>query len=309
MLAAGRAARLLWMGGGIDAFSGSRQVRRDCCTWWRPWGSSTAGIQLYIVLTDTLLYEISTERLRDRVLLCDQDARGLDSMIAASLAKAREAGDEWVERSEALRWEILRGESARSAPRFAMKRSFTLQDILDTLAEVGDACLSHDTAMGRLGSVVHAPRDEAGFSRIRGMDKRSFFDYLQAHLSSPGLLEALPMEARNGFMKVAAEHGLTPSPRFIPDRGWLAYGIELAGRAYVPWKLWRVGDQEADAHKPANPFFDNLYIAFMAIGDGIISCDKDLLALSWVCWPEKRRHILGYDSANHQPTQFRPDWV
>lgn len=265
--------------------------------------------QFSFVLTDTLLYEIATERLADRDLLGEQDARRLDGRIAASLAKAREAGDAWVERSEALRWEVVHGQSARFALRLIMKQSFSLEDILETLKKVGNACLSHDAGMGRLASVAHAPGDDAEFKKVRGMDQRSFFDYLQGQLSSPRFLEALPVEARSGFVEVAAKHGLTVSPSFVPDRDWLAYGIELASRAYLPWKFWRVGDEAPDLRKPPNPFFDNLYIAFMAIGDGIISCDKDLLKLSWVCWPEKREHILRYDTITHTPVPFQPDWA
>ncbi len=265
--------------------------------------------QFSFILTDTLLYEIATERLADRDLLCEQDTRRLDGRIAASLAKAREAGDAWVDRSDALRWEVVHGQSARSAPRDVMKESFSVQHILDALGEVGNACLSHDAEMGRIASVQHATGDEAAFKHVRGMDVRSFFEHLEGQLSSPGFLEALPMEARGGFVDVAAKHGLKVSSSFVPDRDWLAYGFELSNRAYLPWKFWRVGDGEADRLKPANPFFDNLYIAFMALGDGIMSCDRDLLRLSWVCWPEKRDHIFRYDTDTHTPDQFKPDWL
>jgi len=119
----------------------------------------------------------------------------------------------------------------------------------------------------------------------------------------------LPMEARSGFSDVAANHGIAVSPSFVPDRDWLAYGIELVNRAYLPWKFWRVGDEQADTRKPANPFFDNLYIASMALADGIISCDRDLLRLSWVCWPEKRDNIFRYDTNTHTPNRFKPGWL
>ena len=117
------------------------------------------------------------------------------------------------------------------------------------------------------------------------------------------------MEARSGLVEVAAKHGMEVSPSFVPDRECLAYGIELANRAYLPWKFWRVGDDKADPLKPANPFFDNLYIASMALGDGIISCDRDLLRLSWICWPEKRDDIFRYDTNTHTPNRFQPDWL
>ena len=61
--------------------------------------------------------------------------------------------------------------------------------------------------------------------------------------------------------------------------------------------------------KGANPFFDILYIAFMAIGDRVISCDKDLLGLAWVCWTEKRGCIFRYDTDSHTPKCFQPDRV
>ena len=259
------------------------------------------------ILTDTLLYEISSERLEERRAPCESGARGLDGRIAACLARAREAGDEWAEMSQALRWEVLHGKSAKYAPRLLMKPSFSLQDILDARKEVGDECLDQEAVMGRIASVAREPQDDTEFSKMRRMDKRSFLHYLQGYVSSRDLLEAVSIQARVAFAEVAANHGLKASPCFVPDRGWLAYGVELVNRAYVRWKFWRVGDQVADPRKPANPFFDLLYIAFMAIGDGIISCDEDLLTLSWACWAEKRQHILRFDSASGSPRQFQPD--
>ena len=266
--------------------------------------------QLSFVLTDKpLFYEIATERVGDRALLSEQDAQRLHGRIAASLAKARKAADEWLEMREALRWEMVEGKSARCAPKLVMEQSFSVQDMLDIVNKLKNECLSEEAEMGRLASFVHLPEDDAEFETVRGNDRRTFFDYLEKLLSSPPLLKALPVQARSNYVEVAAKRGLTVSPSFIPDRGWLAYGIALANLAYLPWKFWRVGDGEADPRKPANPYFDILYIACMAIADGIISCDTDLLRLSWVCWPEKREHILRYHTRTHAPKQFQPDWV
>ena len=89
---------------------------------------------------------------------------------------------------------------------------------------------------------------------------------------------------------------------------WFSFGMALVGEAFRQWKLWKYGDEPADTKKPANPFYDTMYIAFMAIADGIVSADKNLLKLAWACWPDKREYIYDYDMREHRIIPFQPKW-
>ena len=82
----------------------------------------------------------------------------------------------------------------------------------------------------------------------------------------------------------------------------------LVSKVFRDWKLWKYRDEPADPKKPANPFYDTMYIAIMAIAEGVISMDKNLLKLAWACWPDKREHIYDYDMHEHQIIPFEPKW-
>lgn len=261
------------------------------------------------LLTNTLLYEIASEKLDERERMAVEQRKKLDARIAATLAKAREAGDEWTERNSALTWEIVEGTPARNAPKLVMRDEFTASTMLECTYSVQQECLAQDRQMGKLASFVHEPEDEEIFKELRSKDEVSLFHWVETYVSGDELHHTLALETRAGFSQVGQADGLEVSASFLPGRDWLSYGVTLASRAYLPWKFWRVGDSVADTKKPANPFFDNLYIAFMAIADGVLSADKNLLKLAWACWPEKRENMFEYDMSEKQVRLFKPRWA
>ena len=262
------------------------------------------------LLTDTLLHEIGTEKLgQDKNLSVAEESRA-NGRIRATLQKAmEEAGSTWVERECALRWELEHGVSAavEDAPRFNL-RDTALPEILSCLSERYKPCLEYEVRIGRLASTGHAPADEEYFQGVRRLKERELFEQLRRDHCSPEGRIRIAKEAKDAIGQGAKERGYQVVTSFDPGPGWLAFGMILSKMVFLPWKFWRYGDQPADRRKPANPWFDTDYVAYMAIADGLLSADRDQLKLAWACWPEKESLICRLDTQDHTISPFRPEW-
>ena len=262
------------------------------------------------LLADTLLYEIGTEKLgQDKNLSVAEESRA-NGRIRATLKKAmEEAGNTWVDRESALRWELERGVSAavENAPRFNLLDT-ALPEILSCSSGLYGQCMEYEVPIGRLASTAHAPADEESFQRVRRLNERELFEQLRRDHCSPEGRMRIAKEAKEAIAQRAKERGYQVVPSFDPGPGWLAFGMILSKMVFLPWKFWRYGDQPADRGKPANPWFDTDYIAYMAIADGLLSADRNQLKLAWACWPEKESWIYCLDTQDHTISQFRPEW-
>jgi hypothetical protein len=93
---------------------------------------------------------------------------------------------------------------------------------------------------------------------------------------------------------------------FCPQPDWYTFGWFRAQQAYIHWKYACHGDNVPS--EPANIAFDMTYVAHMAVLDGLLSCDGDMLKLAWACWPEKRQDIHTLDRASGEIVAYRPAW-
>jgi hypothetical protein len=273
-------------------------------------GGLLSTLHCAFLLTDTLLFEIGTEKLgRDRNLSVAEESRA-NGRIRATLKKAmEEAGNTWIERESALRWELESGESAavENAPRFNLHDT-ALPLILSCSSGLYAQCMEYEVPIGRLASTAHAPSDEEYFQCVRRLKERELFDLLRRDHCSPEGRIRIAKVAKEAIGQRAKERGYQVVPSFDPGPGWLAFGMVLSKTVFLPWKFWRYGDEPADRDKPANPWFDMHYIAYMAIADGLLSADMKQLKLAWACWPEKESSIYSLDTQDHTISQFRPEW-
>ena len=262
------------------------------------------------LLTDTLLFEIGTEKLGQDKALSAAGEAPRSRRITATLKRAmEEAGNTWVDRKSALKWELERGLSAGvdNAPRFSLTDG-ALPEIMSCSTGLYQQCMEQEVLAGNLASTAHAPGDEESFQRVRRMREHELFEQLRRDNCSPEGRIRIAREAKEAIGQRAKERGYQVVPSFDPGPGWLAFGMILSKMVFLPWKLWRYGDEPADRGQPANPWFDTEYIAYMAIADGLLSADKNQLKLAWACWPEKESSIYSFDMQDHSISQFRPEW-
>ena len=262
------------------------------------------------LLTDTLLFEIGTEKLGQNAIASAAEEGPRNGTIAARLYRAmEEAGNTWVDRESALRWELERGVSAavEGAPRCSLVDT-ALTEILSCSGGLYRECMEYEVPLGHLASTAHAPGDEESFQWVRGLGERELFEQLRRDYSSPVGRSRIAKEAKGAIGQRAKERGWQVVPSFNPGPGWLAFGMTLSKRVFFPWKFWRYGDDPANRGKPANPWFDMDYIAYMAIAHGLLSADRNQLKLAWACWPEKESSIYSLSTQDHTISQFHPEW-
>jgi len=258
------------------------------------------------LLPDVLLHEIMTENLDKRQTLASHQIDRLDNMIHANMRRATtEAGNHWIAKDEAVAWEIVEGRSARYAPTMNIQH---VTSIYILSKEEMQNCLDDDARLGDITAAEHATEDDAWFAWVRTLKEKVLFEYLANTLSSEEAVRSIGEKARIDRTKDGISRGLVVSPNFKPTHEWFSFGINLAVDAFLKWKFWKYGDARSDTKKPANPFYDTMYIATIAIADGIISGDKNLLKLAWACWPDKRGNIYDYDTQEHQIIPFEPQW-
>lgn len=262
------------------------------------------------LLTDTLLFEIGTEKLGQDEALCVAGKAPRSRRITATLKKAmEEAGNTWVDRESALKWELERGVSAGvdDAPRYNLLDT-ALPEILSISNGLYGQCMEYEMLAGNLASTAHAPGDEAAFKWVHRLSEHAFFEQLRRDHCSPEGRVRIAKEAKDTIGQRAKELGYQVVQGFDPGPGWLVFGMILSKMVFLPWKLRTYGDEPADRGKPANPWFDTEYIAYMAIADGLLSADKNQLKLAWACWPEKESSIYYFDTQDHKISHFHPEW-
>jgi hypothetical protein len=262
------------------------------------------------LLTDTLLHEIGTERLGQNKPLSGAEGSRANGRVRANLKKAvEEAGNTWVDRESAIRWEIERGVSAgvADAPRFRLSDT-PAPDILSIVNDHYAECMQYELQTGRLASTAHLPADEAQFQRFRRLRPAEFLEKLRRDHCTAEERNRIAKEAKDTIGQGGKERGYQVAPSFDPGPGWLAFGMILAKMVFLPWKFWRYGDESADRRKPANPWFDTEYISYMAIADGLLSADRNQLELAWACWPEKASSIFSFNTQDYTISPFRPEW-
>lgn len=245
------------------------------------------------LLTHTLLYEIYTADCRHE----------------GNLEKLRLIDQVWLrDMPDALRWEIVKGQSSRRMPKLPpILSTFGVSNIQRLRKEYEDDIRQYETMMANLASFQSTEAPDEDPAKLRRMQKTEFFRYLDDYLSSQEVRAKIAESARRGYSELAAREGLTISSAFLPQENWLSFGMELCISAYKKWKLWRVGDEIADTRKPQNAIFDLQYIAAMTCADGLITGETDILRIAWLCWPRKRKHILRY-TGQGDPETFQPDW-
>lgn len=260
------------------------------------------------LLTDTLHHEIFTEKLDQWDSLCPDERTKTRQRIHASFRKAQEgAGNLWVDNERALGWEITEGCSARHAPTRSI--SFTFTPSNDMFSEEWKReCLKYDAKRGKLMSVVHAPVDQNVFERVRSLREEELFHQVRQDYSSERFRNSFALDAKTGFSEHGARRGLKVAPGFAPGAGWFSFGIIMASFAYLRWKFWKYGDDPPDRKSPANPYFDMVYVSYIAIADGILSSDKNLLKIAWACYPEKEEDLYEFDTQTHEIATFKPQW-
>ena len=264
------------------------------------------------LLTTTLLAELGTEDIVERVSITDEARQSLDKRIEARFDKAiKAAGNEWLDHIEAMKWEVTEGRSARLAPRVQIRGALEIPKLLD--GKTVQNCLAFDSAKASFASFaapVGSESDNQELADFRKIPEEDFFCRL-AHGLGP---VKSPAEIRKTALELAQKgekrHGWKKSPCFFPCRDWFIYGIALAHMAYLPWKLWKHGNEVP--RKAANAAYDLYYIGFMAIADGLLSSDKNMLKLAWAVWPDKRQNICEYEDKKirvYVPTWATPSGV
>ena len=253
------------------------------------------------LLPDVLGEEIGLEAIESDT----PSSPGRKARADASLRKCtQEAGNEWVERMEAVRWEAVNACSAHLMPRSPIQET-SLQD-----ADVPDAVRAESLQlkknMADWASITHDAEDEIPFKAIRRMSEKELYEAIQNDSSSDKVHRVVVQAAQCRLVEEAIRCNQIPPSRPEPDRGWLTYGLELVSRGLRHWKYGLYGDDRP--RKPDNLVCDLYYVGFMAIADGILSHDAQLLKLAWAIWPEKRRHIYDFRPDEKQLLRFEPPW-
>lgn len=264
--------------------------------------------QYDFLLTGVLLEELGTEDVEKRGTFTAHQDEALNRRLEAQFAKAAKIiGNEWIGHLEALEWEITQGRSARFAPRIQVQGALELEGVFDgnTLKD----CVAHENAMASFASFAAPVRNESDnkiLADFRNIPEEEFFCRLTMGLG-PAKSSA---EIRKTMSRLAEEgekrYGWKKSSYFFPHRDWYIYGTALSRKVYLPWKLWKYGN-DAPA-RAANAAYDLHYISFMAIADGLLSSDKNMLKLAWAMWPDKRQHIYEYRAKDKKVAVFEPGW-
>lgn len=264
---------------------------------------SNARLRFAFLLTDTLLHEIVSEKATGRHLLDPRGLGRLEGRIRANIDKiVNEAGNAILQARSAITWELATGTPA----------SLCLEDRLPRLESADRFALKHaediaqyDAGFAYLAQFRHHRDDEEAFQNLRKLHgDEDLFRQLESDLQALDVA----CRAKASYSQLGKAEGINIAVRFRPRRNWFCYGMEAASYAFLAWKFARHGDGPADTKKPPNPAFDFTYVAFMAIADGLLSCDNTMLNLAWACWPDKRANIHWYDAKAHDIVPFLPGW-
>lgn len=256
------------------------------------------------LLTDTLLHDICTEQLDHSDSLSTDERAVIRRRRDAAFRKIqKETGNLWMDNETALQWEIMEGCSARHAPHERLPFTPSIDMFSQEWTQF---CREYQANRARLMSMVRAPDDQEGFEWVCRLEETELFHELRERYSSARGRRSCALEAKSNFSDLGAKRGLRVAASFAPEPDWFSFGIILAGRVYRSWNFWRYSGNPPGLKKPANPFFDTVYVSHIAIADGVLSCDKDLLRMAWACYPEKEGDLYELDAQTRSIATFKP---
>ena len=257
------------------------------------------GGKFDFLLPGMLLYEIYTKRLEERPQLAQSQKDTLDQGIEANLWKvAEKTGNQWVNELNALRWEAEKGCSAGHMPTERLKTK-SIEEMFSNQTMV-EQCLEYEKHSEFLAKVCLSQELRNEWKPYLEMDERGFLAEMRK--SQSWVAEA----AINHVRDISSQEGWKISPNFKPDRQWFSFGWVLAFGLSGGWQVYKHPDGAVPkTKKAANVCFDAYYIACVAIADGLLSADKEMLKLAWACWPEKEDHIYEYDREKKKIIPFK----
>ena len=253
----------------------------------------------FLVLPD-LFTELYTHKEKDQPFSKDRASQRAYNQIAKvdSLVCREHSIDP-------IQFEIERGRSATVAPTCLLRVPSCPPKPSRTESE---DMLTREKQLGSFWNFQHPCQCTEAFQELRRL--RADCD-LWPHISDFLVVREIASAIRNDaitfFSQMAQHNGWSVSRSFCPDRHWLTFGASLTKYAYMIWKFARHGDNIPEPSKPANPSYDMIYVAHMAICDGLLSGDKTMLKIAWSCWPEKRKDIYTYD-VNAKIVPYAPEW-
>lgn len=258
------------------------------------------------ILTGVLLREIMTERMLERPGMDAAARRQQTHMIRANLRKIRDGTqNEWYELPAAIRYELETGNSARFGPRAKVLDPLEHSDLDDVRLQ--DEIRAEESRYAE--AMIPAPDGERLaeiLDRVRLVqDKDGLFRLLDAARQ-----ESLDLEVRytRTWKDRAVELGIVTPFEFVVHDLMLCYGMQLASAVLTWWQVWRTKDGPMSPYNTVNTYYDHRQIAYMAIADGLLSNDSDMLHLGWVCWPKKREHLYAYDKDTREIVAWKPGW-
>ncbi len=258
------------------------------------------------VLTGVLLREITTERMPERSGM-DAASRGkLDAKIDANLRKIRDGTqNEWYELPAAIRYELETGNSARFGPRAKVSDPLAHCDLDDAhlWEDIDDEESKYVEAMD---PAAHQ-EDLEEKSRRAGpiQDKKDLFRLLDDKRRES---HNLTIRYTRTWKDRAIKLGIVTPPRFVVHDSMLCYGMSLASDVLSWWWAWQTKHGQVSPHRTVNTYYDHRQIAYVAIADGLLAKDFDMLHLAWVCWPKKRKHLYTYDDCAREIVPWKPSW-
>ncbi len=258
------------------------------------------------VLTGVLLREIMTERMPERSGM-DAAARSQQThMIQANLRKIRSGTqNEWHELPAAIRYELETGNSARFGPRAKVPDPLEHSD-LDDARLWDEICAEELRYVEAMDPAAHAEALAAILDRVRLIqDKRDLFRLLDDERRESHNLE---IRYTRTWQDRAIELGIVTPLRFVVHDSMLCYGLLLAFDVLSWWWAWQTKQGLVSPHRTVNTYYDYRQIAYIAIADGLLSGDLDMLHLAWVCWPKKRKHLYTYDDCAREIVPWKPSW-
>ncbi len=256
------------------------------------------------LLTEALRYELNTYEQVKRQGMSANDVAELNHKIELYFGRAKdECGDSWLLDDAALQWEVKNAQSARTATRCPLS-DITLEEISELRwAEL----LAYDEQLERLvqeACIALSAKVVKQIRIIQDNNPRSFYEWVSGQLAQSELIDDIMEMVTSSVRKYAKRQNLEMPNNFRPDQSWHVFGIGLATQCLAYRETWK-----PTTKKLANQFLDMVYLAYVAIADGLFSCDKDLLGLAWAMWPEKRPTLYTYDSAKVEIMVYTPKWM
>ena len=163
--------------------------------------------------------------------------------------------------------------------------------------------------LAKMWDFKHPPECDAAFQDLRRMQSdKELWPHMTELLSNVDVINHVQDSCVASFIEMGGHQGWRVSNNFCPDREWLTFGARLTQFGYMCWKYARHGDEIPEPASPANPSYDMIYVAYMAICDGILTNDATLLNIAWACWPEKRDSLMKYDQSKNAVVPYKPSW-